>query len=113
MVVDGLPTFALLVLAGSDGEAIDSGALSFLLQKQLALVVEEAQLVPESVDWLQLCNPTGKTNYWNCRSGKTAWNPPEGLEVVWVGVRDGEGEVYYWHKVSRASTYNLPPFPPG
>ena len=53
LVVDGLPTLALLVLAGSAGEAIDSGALSFLPQKQLAPVVEEeeeeeAQLVVES-----------------------------------------------------------------
>ena len=120
MVVDGLPTFALPVLAESAGEAIDSGALSFLLQLQLAPVVEdeekEAQLVvdvPESVEWVQLSNPTGKTYYWNHRSGKTAWNPLEGLKVVWCGQRDAEGEVYYWHTVSRVSTYNLPPLPPG
>ena len=100
LVVNGLPTFTLPVLAGSAGEAIDSGALSFL-QKQLAPVVEdeekEAQLVvdvPESVEWVQLSNPTGKTYYWNRRSGKTAWNPPEGLKVVWCGRRDHEGEVH-------------------
>ena len=42
-VVDGLPTFALPVLAGSAGEAIGSGALSFLLQKQLATRDEEEE----------------------------------------------------------------------
>ena len=99
LVVDGLPTFALPVLAGSAGEAIHSGTLSFLLQKQLAPVVEEeeeeAQLVvdvPESVEWVQLSNPTGKIYYCNRRSGKTAWNPPEDLKVVWCGRRDAEGE---------------------
>ena len=34
-VVDGLPTFALPVLAGSAGEAIDSGSLSFLVRQTL------------------------------------------------------------------------------
>ena len=42
-VVDGLPTFALPVLAGSAGEAIDSGALSSLLQQQLAARDEEEE----------------------------------------------------------------------
>ena len=35
-VVDGLPTFALPVLAGSTGEAIDSGSLSFLVRQTLS-----------------------------------------------------------------------------
>ena len=35
-VVDGLPTFALPVLAGSAGEATDSGSLSFLVRQTLS-----------------------------------------------------------------------------
>ena len=54
-VVDGLPTFALPVLTGSAAEAIDRGALSFLLQQQLAPRIEEEEQqvdkhVPESVE---------------------------------------------------------------
>ena len=60
LVADGLPTFALPVLAESAGEA-----LSFVLQQQLAPVEEEEEAqvevdVPESVEWLQLSNTKGK-----------------------------------------------------
>ena len=83
LVVDGLPTFALPVLAGSAGEAIDSGALSFLLQLQLAPKEEEEeqqvdQPVLDSVEWVELCDDYGKTHYWNRRSNETAWKSPEG-----------------------------------
>ena len=76
---DGLPTVALRVLAGSAGEPVDSGALSFLLKQQLSamdVVEEEEEKVekeevkpgPESVEWVQLCAPRGKTYFWNRRT---------------------------------------------
>ena len=116
-MVDGLPT--LLVLAGSAGEAIDSGALSFLLQLQLAPRFEEVeeeeqqvdQPVPDSVEWVELCDDYGKTHYWNRRSNETAWNSPKGIKVVWVA-RRLSGVLYYWHRVTRVSTYGFPPLPP-
>ena len=36
-----------------------------------------------------------------------------GVEVVWFGTRDEKGVLYYWHRDTRVSTYDLPPLPPG
>ena len=45
--------------------------------------------VPDSIEWVQFSDgDTGKTYYWNRRSNLTAWQPPVGIEVVWVGTRD-------------------------
>ena len=70
------------------------------------------QPVPDSVEWVKLCDDNGKTHCWNRRSNKTAWNP-EGIKVVWVGTKNSKGVLYFWHKVSRVSTFILPPLPPG
>ena len=53
---------------------------------------EEGKPVPESVEWVQLRDPSGKTYYWNRRTSSTSWNPPASAIVVWVGERNaGEG----------------------
>ena len=71
------------------------------------------QPVPDSVEWVELCDDNGKTQFCNRHSNETAWDPPEGIKVVWVGTKNSKGVLYFWHKVSRASTYVLPPLPPG
>ena len=69
------------------------------------LVVEP---VPVSSEWVQLRDgDAGKTYYWNRRTNQTVWQPPAGVEVVWVGTWE-ERVLYYWHKVTRASMYELP-----
>ena len=40
--------------------------------------------VPESVEWVQLSRPKGKTYYWNTRTHATSWNPPEDSRIVWA-----------------------------
>ena len=54
-----------------------------------------------------------KTHYWKRRSHETCWTPPEGVKVVWIGEQPATGEVWYWHKETRVSTYDLSPLPPG
>ena len=48
---------------------------------------------------------------WNRRTHETARQPPAGVNVVWMGTMDEEGDYYYWHKKTRVSTYVLPPLP--
>ena len=50
--------------------------------------------------------------FWNRRTRETKWKPPPGIRVVWVGEKGSGEEVWYWHKGTRASTYDLPPLPP-
>ena len=73
-----------------------------------------AAQLEDSVEWVRLRERhAGKTNYWNRRTNSTAWKPPPGVKVVWVGEKDEVGGVWYWHWDTRASTYELPPLPPG
>ena len=109
-VVDGLPTFASPVPTGSTVDAIDRGALSFLLQEEEQQVDKH---VPESVEWVQLLDPKGKPYCWNRRAHATSWNPPEDTRVACVGEKGAGGEVWYWHKVTRVTRQDLPPLPPG
>ena len=67
--------------------------------------------LPESAEWVQSCDPTGKTCFWNRRTRLTQWKPP-GIRVVWVGVKPEGRAAWYLHKETRASTYDLPPLPP-
>ena len=46
--------------------------------------------LPDSNEWTQF-SKGGKPNYWNRRSNATAWKPPPGVKVVWVGSRDEDG----------------------
>ena len=99
---------------------MDSSALHFLTAQALEAKRKEKeeeqqvdQPVPDSVEWVELRGVDGKTHFWNRRSNETAWNPPEGIKVVWVGEQPASGGVWYWHKETRASTYVLPPLPPG
>ena len=46
--------------------------------------------VPDSVEWVQLSDPTSKPLYWNRRTRATVWKPPPGVKVVWVGTEDSE-----------------------
>ena len=48
---------------------------------------EEHQVspMPDSIEWVELCDDKGKTHFWNRRSNETAWNP---IKVVWVGTKD-------------------------
>ena len=41
-----------------------------------------------------------------------SWRAPAGVEVVWYGEKDEEGGVWYWHRDTRVSTFDLPPLPP-
>ena len=38
----------------------------------------------------------------------TVWQSPAGVEVVWFGERNEEGGVWYWHRDTRVSTFDLP-----
>ena len=72
-------------------------------------------MVPSGSDeWVELYDDVkSKTFYWNRRTRLSSWLPPEGVNVVWVGTMDEEGDYYYWHKKTRVSTFVLPPLPPG
>ena len=43
---------------------------------------------------------------------RTVWRAPAGVEVVWYGEKDEKGGVWYWHRDTRVSTFELPPLPP-
>ena len=74
----------------------------------------EVAPLPDSIEWVQLRERhAGKTYCWNRRTHSTVWQAPAGVEVVWVGERDEEGAVYYWHRDMRVSTFVLPPLPLG
>ena len=75
---------------------------------------EEHQVspMPDSIEWVELCDANGRTNFWNRRSQATGWKTPPGVQTVWVGERGEEGGIWYWHRRARASTYTLPPLPP-
>ena len=92
----GAPLLALPQV-GAD-EALDSDALSFLLNHALEENEKEEEKerrkreeelrkkedVPVSVEWVQLLDDKGKTHCWNRRTCTTVWKP---VEVVWVGRR--------------------------
>ena len=65
-----------------------------------------------SDEWVQLTDDKFRTYYWNRRSGKTVRRSPAGVEVVWVGVKDDEGDFWYRHRRTGVSTYVLPRLPP-
>ena len=69
--------------------------------------------LPESAEWVQLRDEaTSRPYFWNRRTRETKWKPPPGIRVVWVGEKGSGEEVWYWHKGTRASTYELPLLPP-
>ena len=66
-----------------------------------------------SDEWVELYDDVkSKTYYWNRRTRLSSWLPPEGIMVYWVGTRDEEGDLCFWHRDTRASSYTLPPLPP-
>ena len=65
-----------------------------------------------SDEWIQLTDDKFRTYYWNRRSGESVWRSPAGVEVVWVGVKDDEGDFLYRHRRTGVSTYVLPRLPP-
>ena len=115
------PLLVVASLADPSADGVDAATLSFLTASALEArrkkeEEEEQQVdqpVPDSVEWVELRGVDGKTHFWNRRSNEIAWNPPEGIKVVWVGEQPATGGVWYWHKETRASTYFLPPLPPG
>ena len=69
--------------------------------------------LPESAEWVLFrATATDRAFHWNRRTNTTAWKPPPGINVVWVGEKPEAGGVWYWHKGTCASTYDLPPLPP-
>ena len=68
--------------------------------------------VPDSIEWVELCDATGRTYFWSRRSQATVWKSPPGVQVVWVGERTEEGGIWYWHRRARASPFSLPSLPP-
>ena len=67
-----------------------------------------------SVEWVRLRERhAGKTFFWNKRTNSTVLLAPDGVEIVWYGEKDEEGGVWYWHRDTRVSTFDLPPLPPG
>ena len=74
----------------------------------------EVAPLPDSLEWVQLWErAAGKTYYWNRRTRATVCKARHGVEVVWIGERNEEGGVWYWHRDTRVSTFVLPPLPPG
>ena len=68
----------------------------------------------DSVEWVRIREKhAGKTYFWNRRTNSTVWRAPAGVEVVWYGEKDEEGGVWYWHRDTLVSTFDLPPLPPG
>ena len=65
-----------------------------------------------SDEWIQLTDDKFRTYYWNRRSGESVWRSPAGVEVVWVGVQDDDGDFWYRHLLTGVSTYVLPRLPP-
>ena len=73
-----------------------------------------AAQLEDSVEWVRLREKhAGKTYFWNRRTNSTVWRDPAGVEVVWYGEKDEVGGVWYWHRDTRVSTFDLPPLPPG
>ena len=73
-----------------------------------------AAQLEDSAEWVQLRERhAGKTDYWNRRTNSTVWQVPAGVEAVWYGLRDEKGVLYFWHRDTHVSTYDLPPLPPG
>ena len=72
-----------------------------------------AAQLEDSVEWVRLREKhAGKTYFWNRRTNSTVWKPPPGVSVVWYGEKDEKGGVWYWHRDTRVSTFDLPPLPP-
>ena len=68
----------------------------------------EVAPLPDSIEWVQLRERhAGKIYYWNRRTNSTVWPAPAGVEVVWIGERNEEGGVWYWHRDTRVSTFDL------
>ena len=67
--------------------------------------------MPDSIEWVELSDASGRTYFWNRRSQATVWKTPPGVQIVWVGVKDGVGGTWYWHRRTRATGYSLPPPP--
>ena len=57
--------------------------------------------------------PEGQTLLLEPTLPRDLLDPPEGVKVVWVGEQPASGGVWYWDKIPRVSTYDLPPLPPG
>ena len=54
--------------------------------------------LPDSSEWVQFrASATRKPYYWNRRTNATAWKPPPGTRVVWVGEKDEEGRLAQGH----------------
>ena len=61
-----------------------------------------------SVEWVRLREKhAGKTYFWNRRTNSTVWRAPAGVEVVWYSEKDEVGGVWYWHRDTRVSTFDL------
>ena len=116
--------------AGSDDDADEPGKgvfRTFPQNKKSAKLASHSgsELLPESspstpaaqlevsVEWVRLRERhAGKIDYWNRRTNSTVWLAPDGVEVVWYGEKDEKGGVWYWHRDTRVSTFDLPPLPP-
>ena len=117
--------------AGSDDDADEPGEGFFrtfpLTQKSAKLGSHSgSELLPESspstlaaqlevsVEWVRLRERhAGQTYFWNRRTDSTVRQAPAGVEVVWYGEKDEVGRVWYWHRDTRVSTFDLPPLHPG
>ena len=83
------------------------------LSREVSPWTPAAYAAPSGSDeWVQFSR-RGKPFYLNRRSHETFWTPPEGVKVVWSGEQTAAGRVWYWHKETRVSTFDLPPLPPG
>ena len=85
---------------------------STLSAHQMARAGEPVDSVGSDEWVLMRSSDIGKSYFWNRRTRATKWKPPPGIRVVWVGERTEWGGIWYWHKGTRASTYDLPPLPP-
>ena len=112
------PRDRVSAVAGAEqiADLASSGGLHGFLPGQVSTASPGADHVdehlPDCAEWVQLCEATGRTYFWNRRSNLTVWQPPAGIHVVWVGEKDEDGGVWYWHRRTRASHWTLPPLPP-
>ena len=74
---------------------------------------EEEELVPESAEWVQFRDPTGKIYFWNRRTHSTSWNHHRALRSSGSARELTREGFWYWYRVSRVSRFDLPTLPPG
>ena len=64
--------------------------------------------------WIKTADDDGNEYFYNTDTEETAWELPEGAEIVdegaaWEAAQDAEGNTYYVNSVSGESSWDPPP----